>query len=159
VVSHTNFRPFGSQPSQNSVNADTHFPTGINTPHTHPRATEFLTVLEGELKTGFILENGAAQEIATVVKKHQGTVFPQGSIHFQFNDHCEKTTFLAALNSDDPGTSQIAQNFFGLNAQVVEASLGGPVQVDGKDIELFRDQIPLNLAQDVRKCLKKCEGY
>jgi hypothetical protein len=31
---------------------------------------------------------------------------------------------VATLNSEDPGTSQIAQNFFALNSQVVDATLG-----------------------------------
>jgi len=32
-------------------------PLGENTPHTHPRATEILTVLEGTLYVGFVTSN------------------------------------------------------------------------------------------------------
>ncbi|KAF2625151.1 RmlC-like cupin [Macroventuria anomochaeta] len=137
-------------------------PCGINTPHVHPRATEFLTLVDGaNLKFGYVLENGlvgAGQnpEIAGTLNKFEGTVFPQGSIHFQFNDNCQKATFVAALNSEDPGTSQIAQNFFALNAGVVNATLGFPKTIDGKNIEEFRKYIPANLAQDVDVCLARC---
>lgn len=140
-------------------------PCGINTPHVHPRATEFLTLVSGtNLKFGYVLENGlvpAGQnpEIAGVLGNLEGTVFPQGSIHFQFNDNCEKATFVASLNSEDPGTSQIAQNFFALDSQVVNATLGFPKTIDGKNIEEFRKVIPANLAQDMDVCLKRCKAY
>ncbi|KAJ8114640.1 hypothetical protein OPT61_g3520 [Boeremia exigua] len=140
-------------------------PCGINTPHVHPRATEFLTVVAGSnLKFGYVLENGLVpagqnQEIAGVLGTFEGTVFPQGSIHFQFNDNCEKATFVASLNSEDPGTSQVAQNFFSLNSGVVNATLGFPKTIDGENIEQFRKMIPANLAQDVDVCLKRCKQY
>ena len=128
----------------------------MNTPHTHPRATEFLTVVEGALESGFILENGFATEQTTSLRKLQGTVFPMGSVHFQFNPACEPAVFVAALNSQDPGVSQAAQNFFGLNNEVVNATLGFPQQLDGKDINAFRKRIPENVALGVDSCLKKC---
>ncbi|KAJ4366503.1 hypothetical protein N0V95_000169 [Ascochyta clinopodiicola] len=138
-------------------------PCGINTPHVHPRATEFLTLVEGSnLKFGYVLENnfvkaGQNPEIAGSLNKFEGTVFPQGSIHFQFNDNCKAATFVAALNSEDPGTSQIAQNFFALNSGVVNATLGFPKTIDGKNIEEFRNAIPANLALDVEVCLARCK--
>ena len=129
---------------------------GMNTPHTHPRATEFLTVVEGTLESGFILENGFTTEQTTALSKFQGTVFPMGSIHYQFNPSCEPSIFVAALNSQDPGVSQVAQNFFGLNGDVVNATLGFPQQLDGKYINAFRTQIPANVALGIDKCLQKC---
>ena len=80
-----------------------------------------------------------------------------GSIHYQFNPECEPATFVAALNSEDPGTSQVAQNFFNLNAGVVNATLGFPKTIDGKNIETFRKAIPANVAQDIDNCLAKCK--
>jgi hypothetical protein len=83
-------------------------------------------------------------------------VFPQGSIHFQFNNNCENATFVAALNSEDPGTNQIAQGFFSLNKDVVNATLGFPKTIDGSNIEKFRSLLPANLVQDVDNCLARC---
>jgi hypothetical protein len=138
-------------------------PCGINTPHVHPRATEFLTLVEGKnLKFGYVLENGLVvgkgknPEIAGTLNKFEGTVFPQGSIHFQFNDNCEKAVFVAALNSEDPGTNQVAQGFFALNNQVLDATLGFPKEINGKNIGDFAKDIPANLAQDMKVCLAKC---
>ena len=81
----------------------------MNTPHTHPRATEFLYVVSnGQMEAGFIEENGARFVVNTLTEG-QGTIFPMGSIHFQVNLGCEPLTFVAALNNEDPGVSQIAQ--------------------------------------------------
>ncbi|KAH8689233.1 RmlC-like cupin domain-containing protein [Phaeosphaeriaceae sp. PMI808] len=137
-------------------------PCSINTPHVHPRASEFLTLVEGKnLRFGYVLENGLVKagqnpEIAGTLNKFEGTVFPQGSIHFQFNDNCDKATFVAALNSEDPGTNQVAQGFFALNAGVVNATLGFPKTINNTNIEDFRKMIPANLAQDVDVCLARC---
>ncbi|KAJ9665180.1 hypothetical protein H2201_004654 [Coniosporium apollinis] len=134
---------------------------GINTPHTHPRATEFLTVVDGALDFGFIVENGLvapgnSAEVTGHIARFQGAVFPVGSIHYQFNNQCEPATFVASLNNEDPGTSQVAQNFFGLNGGVVAATLGFPDALDGADIESFRALIPANVALDVEGCLARC---
>jgi hypothetical protein len=137
-------------------------PCGINTPHIHPRAAEFLILVEGSnLKFGSVLENGLVkhgenQEIAGTLNRLEATVFSQGSMHWQFNDGCEKAVMVAALNSGNPGTSQIAQNFLSLNAGVVNATLGSPSTIDGRKIEDFRSAIPANLAQDVSSCLARC---
>ncbi|KAJ7609511.1 RmlC-like cupin domain-containing protein [Roridomyces roridus] len=81
---------------------------GINIPHSHPRASEVLTVVEGILYTGFVQENGFNTEIETQLGTFQGTVFPMGSIHYQYNPTCSPAAFVAALGSDDPGRSDIA---------------------------------------------------
>lgn len=130
----------------------------------HPRATEFLTLVEGEnLEFGFVLENALVgpkknPEVAGFLNAFEGTVFPQGSIHYQFNNNCKPATFVATLNSEDPGTSQIAQNFFALNSEVVDATLGFPGQINGKNIDEFGASLPPNLAQDIKVCLAKCVG-
>ena len=80
----------------------------MNTPHTHPRATEFLFLVNGGMEAGFIEENGARFVINTLAPG-QGTIFPKGSIHYQINTGCEPLTFVAALNDEDPGASQVAQ--------------------------------------------------
>lgn len=142
-------------------------PCGMNSPHTHPRATEFLTVVQGELVTGFVLENNffkdAAKEIDalafpfnTTLKQFEATIFPQGSIHFQFNPTCERAIFSAALNSADPGTSQIAQNFFTLDEKIVDITLGSYDKIDPSNVDEFRAKLPPNLVRAVDSCKATC---
>lgn len=132
-------------------------PCGLNTPHTHPRATEFLTLVEGDsLRTGFILENGFTLQQSTLLSKFQGTVFPMGSIHFQLNDNCKPAVFVAGLNSEDPGASSIANNFFAIDADIVDATLGFPKQIDQNNFAQFKANIPAPFANGIEACLKRC---
>jgi hypothetical protein len=145
-------------------------PCGLNSPHTHPRATEILTVVEGELEVGFVMENGlfaaAAKDINalafpfnTTLQQFEATIFPQGSIHFQFNPTCERSIFVAALNSADPGTSQIAQNFLSLDSEIVDITLGigeAGNKLDPSSVDQFRKNLPANLVQAMDSCKARC---
>jgi hypothetical protein len=142
-------------------------PCGMNSPHTHPRATELLTVVEGQLEVGFVMENGlfkdAAKEINalafpfnTTLNQFEATIFPQGSIHFQFNPTCERAIFTAALNNADPGTSQIAQNFFTLPDDIVTITLGNKNKIDPSNVDQFRANLPANLVSAVDSCKARC---
>lgn len=59
----------------------------MNTPHTHPRATEFNFVVNGSLQTGFLMENGA-RFVMNDVPAGSAAVFPKGAIHFEMNNGC-----------------------------------------------------------------------
>lgn len=120
-------------------------------------------MVEGEIDFGYILENGLVAanqnaEVAGTLSKFQGTVFPQGAIHYQINNQCTPAKFVATLNNADAGTLQMAQGFFGLNPDVVNATLGFPKEINGKNIQEFRKYLPVNIAQSADICLKKC-GY
>lgn len=130
-------------------------PCGMNTAHVHNRATELNIVVKGRLVTNFITENGA-KLISNTMDTFQMAVFPQGAIHQEFNPDCEDSVFVAAFDNPDPGVNQIAQNFFGLNGDVVKSTLGGIQTIDGKDIESFREHIPANIALGIDACLNKC---
>jgi len=127
-------------------------PCGMNTPHTHPRATEFLYLINGNMEAGFIEENGA-RFVVNQLTAGQGTLFPKGSIHYQINTGCERIKFVAALNDEDPGASQIAQRFFGLNLNVVAATLG---DIGLQDVSNAAKGIPDSMAIGIDKCLTKC---
>ncbi|KEY74053.1 hypothetical protein S7711_02643 [Stachybotrys chartarum IBT 7711] len=131
-------------------------PCGMNTAHVHNRATELNIVVKGRLVTNFIIENGVAP-IENTMSTYQMSVFPQGAIHQEYNPDCEDAVFVASFNNEDPGVGAIAQNFFGLRPEVVSATLGGPVQFDGADIESFRDAIPANIALGIDACLDRCQ--
>lgn len=132
-------------------------PCGMNTPHIHNRATEFLTIVQGSnVRTGFILENGMTAQMSTTLDRFQGAILPQGSIHFEFNDNCEPAVFMAAFSHEDPGLSSIAQNFFSLDPGILEADLGYPRFLDGTNLVLFEKTIPLSFAKGMRSCLDRC---
>ncbi|KAL8764829.1 MAG: hypothetical protein Q9194_006818 [Teloschistes cf. exilis] len=130
-------------------------PCGFNTPHTHPRSTEFNLVAEGTLQTQFTLEN-KARTIHNTLATYQMTAFPQGALHTEFNPKCEPATFIAGFASEDPGVQQAAETFFGFDPDIVEAALRNDFTFEGKDVDKFRSLIPENVALGVESCLKKC---
>ncbi|KAJ3476808.1 hypothetical protein NLI96_g10902 [Meripilus lineatus] len=127
-------------------------PCGYNTPHTHPRATEFNFAVNGTLQTGFLAENGA-RFVFNEVPPGSAAIFPKGVIHFEMNTECEDVLFVAAFNDEDPGVDQIAQRFFGLPPKFVAAALGdiGIEQIAG-----LESKIPNNVALGTEECLKRC---
>ena len=130
-------------------------PCGFNTPHVHPRAAELNLVVEGKLFASVTAENGA-RHMNHTLEKWQMTVFPAGAMHTEFNPGCEPAVFVAAFPNEDPGVGQIAQEYFGLEDEIVSGSVGGELNVDGADIEKFRSLIPANVAAGVFSCLAKC---
>ena len=141
----------------NSVSMTVGFlgPCGFNTPHTHPRSAEINIVVEGELGTEFITENGATL-IKNKLSTYQMTVFPQGAIHTEWNPDCTPATFVAGFASEDPGVQQSAQRLFDMDDDLLEAAFKNDFTFAGEDIDQFRSLIPANVALGVESCLAKC---
>ena len=80
------------------------------------------TIKGNQLRVAFVEENGG--EGAVVNDLYEGDVafFPQGLIHYQQNLDCEPATFLAALNSEDPGVVTITTRFFELPSEAIQVS-------------------------------------
>ncbi|RVW38907.1 putative germin-like protein 2-1 [Vitis vinifera] len=93
-------------------------PWGINPPHTHPRASEILTVLEVSLMVGFVSSNPENRLFTKVLQKGGVFVFPVGLIHFQRNVGYGNAVALAALSSQNPGAITITNAAFGSNAPI-----------------------------------------
>ncbi|RWR72667.1 putative germin-like protein 2-1 [Cinnamomum micranthum f. kanehirae] len=115
-------------------------PWGINPPHTHPRATEILTVLEGTLYVGFVTSNPDNRLITKVLQKGDVFVFPEGLIHFQRNAGYGNAIAIAALSSQNPGVITIANAVFGSNAPISDDVLVKAFQVDKNVVDYLQSQ-------------------
>ncbi|KAL6324775.1 hypothetical protein AAG906_018302 [Vitis piasezkii] len=100
-------------------------PYGLNPPHTHPRATEILTVLEGTLYVGFVTSNPDNRLISKVLYKGDVFVFPKGLIHF---------------HSQNPGVITIANAVFGSKPAISADVLTKAFQVDKKVVDYLQSQ-------------------
>ena len=130
---------------------------GLDSMHIHNRATELVLLVKGtSLNTGFVMEDGDNTPVLTKLGLYQAAVRPQGSIHYKFNDNCEEAVFVAALGSEDPGVSRIAQNFFVENATLIYADLGYPDFISPENITAFAPTIPFAFALGAQACLKRC---
>ncbi|XP_026453588.1 putative germin-like protein 2-3 [Papaver somniferum] len=106
-------------------------PRGINPPHTHPRATEVLVVLEGSLNVGFVTK---------VLHKGDVFVFHIGLVHFQFNAGHIRAVAIAALSSQNPGVIIIANALFESKPSIDDDVLAKAFQVDKKVVNFIQSK-------------------
>ncbi|KAK4260332.1 hypothetical protein QN277_003462 [Acacia crassicarpa] len=114
-------------------------PGGINPPHMHPRATEMVFVLEGELFVGFITTSNKL--ISKKIQKGEVFVFPKGLVHFQKNIGYAAASVIAAFNSQLPGTQSIATTLFAATPSVPENVLVQAFQVSTKEVEKIKARL------------------
>ncbi|PAN05480.1 hypothetical protein PAHAL_1G188500 [Panicum hallii] len=115
-------------------------PFGQNPPHTHPRGTEILTVLEGSLYVGFVTSNPDNKLFAKVLNKGDVFVFPEGLIHFQFNYGTKNAVALAALSGQNPGVITVANAVFGSKPSIQDYILAKAFQVDKMTVDRIQAQ-------------------
>ncbi|XP_050142279.1 rhicadhesin receptor-like [Malus sylvestris] len=114
-------------------------PGGINPPHTHPRATEIVYVLEGELDVGFITT--ANKLIRKTTKQGEVFVFPKGLVHFQNNNGKSPASMIAAFNSQLQGRVKIALTLFAATPEVPENVLTKTFQVGTKQVDKIKSKL------------------
>ena len=112
----------------------------INPPHTHPHATEILTVLEGSLEVGFVTSNPQNHLIKKVLQKGDVFVFPTGLIHYQRNVDNGNTIAIAALSSQNPGVITIANAVFESKPHIPNDILTKAFQVDNNVISYIQSK-------------------
>jgi hypothetical protein len=147
-------------------------PCGLNTPHWHPRANEFLTVVQGSLVGALVLEQdsgfgnvvggaqppiGAQLQINTTLSNYTGMLFPKGLVHWQFNPNCEPAVFVAGFDMADPGRAEAARGFFSAEPdEVVQASTGYSSYLTPAQIAGLRPTLTSSFTSIVQSCAKKC---
>ncbi|CAO2828139.1 unnamed protein product [Amaranthus hypochondriacus] len=114
-------------------------PGGLNPPHTHPRATEMIFVLYGELDVGFITTSNKL--IAKHIKVGETFVFPKGLVHFQKNNGDKPAAVVTAFNSQLPGTQSIAATLFTSTPPVPDHVLTMAFQIGTKQVDKIRDRL------------------
>ncbi|KAI6699879.1 hypothetical protein NL676_014203 [Syzygium grande] len=116
-------------------------PGGLNPPHTHPRGTEVLVVVEGTLLVGFVTSNQLNNTLFTkVLYKGDVFVFPIGLIHFQLNIGNTYALAFAGLSSQNPGVITIANAVFGAKPPISDDVLTKAFQVDKKVVDYLQAQ-------------------
>ncbi|KAG7604264.1 Cupin 1 [Arabidopsis thaliana x Arabidopsis arenosa] len=114
-------------------------PYGQNPPHTHPRATEILVLVEGTLYVGFVSSNQDNNRLfAKVLNPGDVFVFPIGMIHFQVNIGKTPAVAFAGLSSQNAGVITITDTVFGSTPPINPDILAQAFQLDVnvvKDLE------------------------
>lgn len=124
---------------------------GVVLPHMHPRAAQIYFILKGRFEFGFIQENGA-HHVEEIIEEGQGTIFPQGSVHYFINIGCDEAALVAVATSDDPGRIDVADALFNvLPESIVDAAMGG------QKIRINPNQIQtIDPAKGTDECRRRC---
>ncbi|KAF7103705.1 hypothetical protein CFC21_104668 [Triticum aestivum] len=115
-------------------------PFGLNPPHTHPRSTEILTVLEGCLHVGFVTSNPENKHFDKVLNKGDVFVFPKGLVHYQYNNRTSNAVAIAALSSQNPGVITIANAVFGAEPSIPAGITTKAFQVEKSTVDWIQAQ-------------------
>ena len=111
-------------------------------------------VVKGRMITEFVAETGA-RKIRLTHDTFSMALFPQGSLHLQFNPDCEEMILVTAFNQEDHGVNTPGESLFFLDNDFVGLALGLEF-LPGANIDEFRNLVPATIAQGVESCLKKC---
>ncbi|GLT54749.1 hypothetical protein SLA2020_279220 [Shorea laevis] len=114
-------------------------PYGLVPPHTHPRASEILVVVEGTLYVGFVTSNPDNRFFTKILNAGDVFAFPIGLIHFEFNVGKTNAVAFALLGSQNPGVITIANNVFGSNPPI------------NPDVLIKAFQLDKNVVDDLQK--------
>ena len=112
-------------------------PYGLNPPHTHPRGTDLLVVIEGTLLVGFVISN-PNKLFTKVLNKGDIFIFPIGLIHFQFNIGETNALAFSGLSSQNPGLITIANAMFGSNPPINPDVLAKAFQLDKSVVDYLQ---------------------
>ena len=115
-------------------------PYGQNPPHTHPRGTEILVVLEGTLFVGFVTSNTDNRLFTKTLNKGDVFVFPVGLIHFQVNEGKANAIAISGLSSQNAGAITIANAVFGSNPPINPDVLTKAFQLDKKVVKYLQKE-------------------
>ncbi|KAL0359433.1 UNVERIFIED_CONTAM: putative germin-like protein 2-3 [Sesamum angustifolium] len=110
-------------------------PGGFIPPHTHPRATEIVAVLEGSLEVGFVTTNPGYKHFNKVLEKGDVFVVPLGLVHYQRNVGTGNTVAIAALNGQNAGIIAVASAVFGADPAINSDYLAKSFLLDKKTVE------------------------
>ncbi|KAK9691768.1 hypothetical protein RND81_09G218400 [Saponaria officinalis] len=121
-------------------------PYGLISPHTHPRATEVFTVLDGTIYVGFVTSNqanGGNKLFTKVLNKGDVFVFPQGLIHFQLNIGKTPAVAFSGLSSQNPGVVTVSNAVFGSQPPISVDVLTKAFQLDAGVIKYLQSKFSM----------------
>ncbi|GLT54069.1 hypothetical protein SLA2020_273000 [Shorea laevis] len=104
---------------------------GVNPPHSHPRATETVLVISGQVLVGFVTTGNVYY--SKVLTTGQIFVIPRGLVHFQKNVGPGKALLFTSFNSQLPGAAILPLNLFASTPSIPNDVLTKSFQV-GDDV-------------------------
>ncbi|MQM13615.1 hypothetical protein Taro_046537 [Colocasia esculenta] len=114
-------------------------PQGVLPLHTHPRSSEAVMVLQGELLVGFI--DTANRMFAQRLRPMEVFMFPRGLIHFQYNPNPSSPALaIAVFNSQNPGAQLVISTFVSNPPMDIEP-LKKSYQISEEEVQTIRKNL------------------
>lgn len=110
-------------------------PGGVNPLHSHPRASELVHVLEGNLLVGFISTEN--KFYSKVLGPGETFIIPKGLLHFQYNVANTTATAITLFNSQLPGVMSAPLGLFGAKPEIPMEVLTKTFQVNSTIISVL----------------------
>ncbi|KAJ3705494.1 hypothetical protein LUZ61_009199 [Rhynchospora tenuis] len=110
-------------------------PGGVNPLHSHPRSSELVFVMKGNLLVGFI--STANKFYSKVLGPGETFVIPKGLFHFQFNVGNSTATAITLFNSQLPGVVSAPLGLFGAKPAIPMDVLTKTFQVNSSIISVL----------------------
>ncbi|KAG6481648.1 germin-like protein subfamily 2 member 2 [Zingiber officinale] len=114
-------------------------PGGLNPPHVHPRASEIVFVLAGEIEVGFVTT--ANRLVGRTIGAGEVFVFPRGLVHWQRNVGSTPAAAVAAFNSQLPGSLGVAAALFASEPAVADEVLERAFQIGAREVRRIRRRL------------------
>lgn len=124
-------------------------PCGFRTPHFHPRGTENIFVISGQVRANFLREGSSQQLVANDISAGYAGFFPEAHVHFLQNIGCDEAMTLSTFDNSDEGIVDIAANLRFLR-DTIQITLGED------DLAPDDDLISDVLVQS-QECLERCK--
>ncbi|GAA0158489.1 hypothetical protein LIER_15498 [Lithospermum erythrorhizon] len=112
------------------------YPAGtMNPPHTHPRASELLFLVEGTLDVGFV--DTTNKLYTQTLQPGDMFIFPKGLVHYQINtDGTNKATAASGFGSANAGTVSLPSDLFA--SGIPDATLANAFKTDVGTIQKIK---------------------
>eukprot|EP01018_Ginkgo_biloba_P028205 Gb_25391 [translate_table: standard] len=112
---------------------------GLVPPHVHPRASEIVFVIKGEVLVGFV--DTSNKLFSQKLEEGDTFVFPRGLVHFLYNVGHSPVLTISGLNSQNPGASLIPMATFASHPQIPSQVLQKAFQISGHEVESIRKSL------------------
>jgi quercetin dioxygenase-like cupin family protein len=113
-------------------------PGGLNPPHSHPRGSELVLVLKGEVMVGFTTATN--QLFSKVVKENELYVVPRGLQHYQLNVGKGDAMFMAMFDAQSPGLVVPTLGLFATKPAMPMEVLTKTFLLGEKDIDVMKSK-------------------
>ncbi|XP_041990437.1 germin-like protein subfamily 1 member 11 [Salvia splendens] len=110
-------------------------PNGYFPPHTHPRASELIFVIQGAVEVGFVTSFPDYKYYNKVLNKGDAFIFPVGLVHTVRNVARGNSITTSSLNSQNPGIIFLPDSLYAAKPPINSSYLARASKLDENTVK------------------------